>query len=75
MVHTYTANQHYYYFCIGIVRPASVVGVLTGPERVAPVMEAVLAQISLNAELFHTFMDVLRRENAVLANVIQQSYG
>ena len=51
------------------------VGVLTGPERVAPVMEAVLAQISLNAELFHTFMDILRRENAVLADVIQQSYG
>ena len=62
-------------FCIGIVGPASVVGVLTGPERVAPVMEAVLAQIEVKAELFHTFMDVLRRENNVLADVIQQSYG
>ena len=48
---------------------------LTGPERVDPVMEAVLAQISLNAELFHIFMDVLRRENPVLADVIQQYYG
>ena len=60
---------------VGIVGAASVVGLLTGPERVAPVMEAVLAQISLNTELFCTFMDVLRRENAVLADVIQQSYG
>ena len=62
-------------FFVGIVGAASVVGVLTGPERVAPVMEAVLAQIKVKAELFHTFMDVLRRENDVLADVIQQSYG
>ena len=50
-------------------------GVLTGTERIAPVMEAVLAQIMLKADLFHTFMDVLRREDAVLAAVIQRSYS
>ena len=47
---------------------------MTGPQRVAPVMEAVLAQIRLNAELFHTFMDVLRRENdmtSAIADLIQ----
>ena len=60
---------------LDIVEMASMVGGLTGPQRIAPVIEAVLAQIMLKADLFHTFMDVLRRENAVLADDIQQSYG
>ena len=60
---------------IGIVQAASVVGVLTNNQRIAPVMDSVLAQIKLNANLFHTFIDVLRRENSVLADSIQQSYG
>ena len=50
-------------------------GVLTGRQRVAPVMEAVLAQIKLNSNLYHTFMDVLQEENAALAKIIKQSYG
>ena len=37
-------------------------GVLIGHLRVAPIIEAVLAQISLEADLLHTFMDTLRRE-------------
>ena len=50
------------------------VGLLTGPQRVVSVMEAVLAQIMLKADLFHTFMDILRRENSDLADVVQQDY-
>ena len=62
-------------FFIGIVQAASVVGVLTNNQRIAPVMDAVLAQIKLNADFFSTFIDVLRRENSALADSIQQSYG
>ena len=51
------------------------VGVLTVHQRVAPVIEAVLAQIKLNSDLYHTFMDILQEENSVLANIIQQSYS
>ena len=60
---------------LGIVQEVSVVGMLTGRQRVAPVMEAVLAQIRLNSDLYHTFMDVLQEENSALANIIQQSYS
>ena len=47
---------------------------LTLPQRIAPIVEAVLAQIKLKANLFHIFMDVLRRENSCLGDVIQQYY-
>ena len=50
------------------------IGVLTGPQRTAPVMQAVLAQVKLKSDLFHTFMDILRRENDVLWKCIQQHY-
>ena len=77
--HYYTHRVHVFistvYCCIGIVQAASVVGVLTGPERVAPVMEAVLAQIRLKADLFLIFMDILRSENSNLADIVQQEYG
>ena len=49
-------------------------GLQTGPQRIASVMSAVLAQIKLKAALFHTFMDVLKKENATLADKILQSY-
>ena len=62
-------------FFIGIVQAASVVGVFTNNQRIAPVMDAVLVQIKLNADFFNTFIDVLRRENSALADSIQQSYG
>ena len=62
-----------YIFFVGIVQAASV-GMLTLPQRIAPIVEAVLAQIQLKANLFHVFMDVLRRENACLGDVIRQHY-
>ena len=46
----------------------------TGPNKISPVIEAVLAQINLNPKLFHTFMSVLRTENSVLADVLQDYY-
>ena len=49
-------------------------GILTISQRIAPIVEAVLAQIQLKANLFHVFMDVLRRENSCLGDIIQQQY-
>ena len=49
-------------------------GVLTVSQRIAPVMDAVLAQIKLDAAVFHIFMDVLKKENSPLADSIQQSF-
>ena len=57
-----------------IVEKASVVGVLTGSERISPVMDAVLAQVGLKADLFHTFMAELKETNRHLWGVIQQYY-
>ena len=60
---------------VDIVDAASVLGTtLTGSQRIAPIMKAVLAQIELKANLFHKFMDVLRRENPCLEGKLQQYY-
>lgn len=37
-------------------------------------VDAVLAQINVKSDLFHTFMDVLSEENSYLGNLIQQYY-
>ena len=58
-----------------IVEVASVVGVLTGSQRIAPVISAVLAQIKLRANNFHTFMSVLRAVNSCLADTISEYYS
>ena len=73
-----TTNNYYYMLLLlhihtGIVQAASV-GMLTLPQRIAPIVEAVLAQIKLKANLFHVFMDVLRKENSCLGDVIQRYY-
>ena len=59
---------------VDIVDVASVPGVLTVSQRIAPIMRAVLAQIELKANLFHKFMDVLRRVNSCLEGKLQQYY-
>ena len=59
--------------CIVIAQESEVMG-KTGPNKISPVIEAVLAQIDLNPKLFHTFMSVLRTENPVLADVLQDYY-
>ena len=53
-----------------IVQKASVKGILTGSERISPVMDAVKAQIRLKAELFVTFMGVLKEVNPQLWSVV-----
>ena len=57
-----------------IVQTASVEGLLTKTHRIAPVMDAVLAQIRLKADLFHTFMTVLKKENVHLWEILDQYY-
>ena len=49
-------------------------GVLTPSQRIAPVMDAVLAQISLKAAHFHTLMDILMTENVDLRRLILHDY-
>ena len=56
------------------VRKASVQGLLTNAERIQPVMNAVLAQIYLKADLFNKFMPVLKKVNPGLWESINQYY-
>ena len=58
-----------------IVEAASVVGVLTGSQRIAPVISAVRAQIKLKASNFHTIMKVLKTVNSCLAYIISGYYS
>ena len=57
-----------------IVQAAAVEGLLTKTQRIAPVVDAVLAQIKLEADLFHTFMTVLKDENVHLWKMLDQYY-
>lgn len=57
------------------VQEASVIGVLTKSQRIQPLVEAVLTQINLKADLFHKFVVILREEHSTLAQSIQQYHS
>ena len=57
-----------------IVQTASVLGLLTKTQRIVPVVDAVKAQIKLKAEVFQTFMTVLKDDNTPLWEMLYQYY-
>ena len=50
-------------------------GLMTGLERITPVIDAVQSQIKLKASLFHPFMEVLKEELPDLHESLNEYYG
>ena len=51
------------------------VGIRTKSQRIQPVVDAVLTQISLKADHFHKFVDILREEHSSIVELILQYYS